>query len=235
MLAALGGLLMSGRRAQATTYDFIRIASPDTAYQAATTKIPITAGDASGVLGLADARLSLSFSTLSVITPPLAAETVGTSWSTWSSPPYAESATPRLLYYSDSYISTKSLGITFSQPLQTFGAEIEMASYYATGAVTMTFYDGTSPVGAISQTIGGAYGARLFAAEITGAQFDSVVVSAPTATSGFGIGQFRYEVVPEPAGLPLAGVGAVLGRWGGRRPKRRLPLDSAGFDGKLAV
>jgi len=114
-----------------------------------------------------------------------------------------------VLYYGNTFLPDRSLNINFSQPLQTFGAEIEIERWNATSPITATFYNGITPVGSITQTIGGIQGARLFAAHTDTAFFDRVVISDPSSPSGFGIGQFRYAVVPEPSVVCLIALGAV--------------------------
>lgn len=185
-------------------YLFQPIAMPDSTYLSGTTKLPISAPNGYFVGGLSDSTLSATFAAGGGYGPPIGAST----FASWSSPPYSESSSPgQVLMYADAYLPGRSLYINFSKPLQTFGVEIEVEMWNATSPITATFYNGATAVGSITETIGGWQGARLFAAHTDTADFDSVVIYDPSSPSGFGIGQFRYAVVPEPSALALLGVG----------------------------
>ena len=169
---------------------------PDAAYLSDTTKLTISAPNGYFVGGLSDSSLTASLSAGGGYFPPIGASTFGS----WSSPPYSESSNPgQVLYYSNPYLPDRSLYISFSRPLKTFGVEIEVEMWNVTSPITATFFHGTTPMGSITQTIGGVQGARLFAAHTDTASFDRVVISDPSSPSGFGIGQFRYAAVPEPS------------------------------------
>jgi hypothetical protein len=138
-------------------YSFQPISAPDSAYLSGTTKIPVT----SYLPPLSDSTLTVGFGVGGNYFPPVYA----TTFASWSSPPYSESSDPgSVYYYSDAYIPGRSLHLSFSKPLQTFGVEIQIEMWNATSPITATFFDGTTPVGSITQTIGGWQGARLFAA-----------------------------------------------------------------------
>ena len=202
----------------------IQISSLDAKYLAVTTNISILSSirDYTNVTSLADESLTVNFSDKQNV------RTVGVGWNTWSSAPYSESATPRVLYgYSG------SLTIHFSQPLDIFGIEAE-PNPYSLQTFTTTFFNNrnANPVGSFSQNIHGFAGARLLAASANdGSVFTSVTISAPR---DFAVGQFRYRlasttvsesvpvaalitaipepasnitVIPEPAPLALLGVG----------------------------
>jgi hypothetical protein len=179
---------------------FQPISLPDASYLSGTTKLTINAPNAYFVGALSDSTVTASFSAGGGYFPPISAST----FASWSSPPYSESSDPgQVLYYSDAYLPGRSLYISFSRPLQTFGVEIEVELWNTTGPITATFFNGAASVGSITQTIGGFQGARLFAAHTDTGVFDSVVIYDPSSSSGFGIGQFRYEVVPEPTTAAL--------------------------------
>jgi hypothetical protein len=179
---------------------FEPISMPDSTYLSDTTKLIISVPNGYFVGGLSDSTLSATFGAGGGYLPPIRAST----FASWSSPPYSESSTPgQVLMYADTYLPGRSLYVNFSKPLQTFGVEIEVEMWNATSPITATFYDGVTAVGSITQTIGGWQGARLFAAHTDTANFDSVVIYDPSSPSGFGIGQFRYALVPEPATVAL--------------------------------
>lgn len=185
-------------------WTFQPIYLPDAGYLSDTTKLTISAPNAYFVGALSDGSLTASFSAGGGYLPPLRAST----FASWSSPPYSESSTPgEVLFYSDGYLPDRSLYISFSKPLQTFGVEIEVELWNVTSPITAAFFHGTTLVGSITQTIGGFQGARLFAAHTDTENFDSVVIYDPSSPSGYGIGQFRYAVVPEPSTAALLALG----------------------------
>ena len=189
--------------------DFTPIASPDAAYQASTTKLAITGSDFTYVTSLSDASPTATFS------HRLEVRTVPGSWATWSSPPQSESATPRVLFDSDS--PGTGVTLSFSAPIKTFGMEMEPNSF-STYTMTADFYDGAALVGTISMPVTGSAGAKLFAGASTSQQFTSVVVSVPGAAVGYAIAQVRYgQVVPVPGAAALGVLGLGLLGWLKRR------------------
>jgi hypothetical protein len=212
--ALLALLMRPSAHAQIT---FEPISLPDAEYLTGTAKLTVSAPNGYFVGALSDSAVSISFSAGGNYFPPISAST----FATWSSPPYSESSSPgQVLYYRGMNIPGRSLYISFTEPLQTFGAEIQVESWNVTSPITATFYDGATQVGSISQTIGGVAGARLFAAHTDTAQFDKVVIYDPSSPTGFGIGQFRYAVVPEPSVMYVA-VLAILGLFCSRRIRGR--------------
>ncbi len=186
----------------------IQYTNPDASYTGATTLLPITVTNDTVVSSLSDGTLTMT------ISPSSVAHTVpGGGWSTWSSSPYSETSTPRLLA---DYSST-SVWLNLSTPLFIFGFEAEPDPFGLYG-ITADFYNGGTLVGSITRTVEGSAGARLFAAQTTDLSFTSVHV---TSGVDFGMGQFRYapgEAVPEPASwLLLAAGGAGLLLWRRRR------------------
>ena len=127
------------------------------------------------------------------------------SWQTWNSPPATESATPRVLWTG---LGSTTLTMTLSAPATIFGFELEPYDYslYST---TVTFYNGATPVGSITQDVNGDSGALLFAAKGVPVPFTSVVVNC-SDINGFAIAQLRYNnAVPIPGALWLFGPGLV--------------------------
>lgn len=187
---------------------FTVISQPDAAYLAATTLIPVTDPDFTALNSITDGVLTVNFSA------PVEARTVPGSWSTWSSPPFSETSTPRTLWTQ----SRNLIALNFSSVVQTFGFEAE-PNAFVINPFTADFYNGATLVGSIVQNVDGNGGARLFAASsITG--FDSVVI---TSTSDFAFAQLRYgeEIppVPEPATMALVGVG-LMGVLAKRRARK---------------
>lgn len=186
----------------------IQISNPDASYLGTTTNIAITEPDYAAISSLSDGTLTVNSSnTLGVYTVP-------SSWSSWSSPPYSESATPRVL------LSPSSLTLTFSNPVNIFGIEAQ-GNPFDMRTFTVSFFNGLDLVGTFTRDIHGDAGARLLAASATGGDvFTRVAISTDT---DFGIAQFRYGLattnVPEPGTLVLLGIGTAGAAFSRRRSK----------------
>jgi hypothetical protein len=178
------------------------IVNPDAGYQASTTKIDLTAPDGTTVTFINDANLTINFDAMrDVHTVP------NGGWASWSSPPFSESATPRVLTAFQYDPNATTLTLTFSHPLTTFGAEAE-PDPFAIHPITADFFNGGVSVGMISLNVDGNGGARLFAASATGGdQFTSVVF---TSDADFALAQFRYVLVPEPSTWAMMSLGAIM-------------------------
>lgn len=160
------------------------IPNPDAQYQAATTKIDISAiPDFTSVNSITDGVQTV---TLAV---PAEKRTVPDSWSTWSSPPQSESATPSVLFTATS----NSNILTLSVPASTFGFELE-PNDLGTHTFTVEFFSGNILVGSITRDVTGNSGALLFAGTTCGPCIDRVVITGPDAAGGFAIAQVRYTV-----------------------------------------
>jgi len=183
---------------------FTPISQPDASYIASSALLPITAQDFDAVSSLSLGPNTVSFDV------PLVALTVPTTWGTWGSPPDVETATPRVLWTN----GATSLTLSFSLPLQLFGAEAQPDTTVVS-SITASFFLGASLVGEIPLDVDGNGGARLFAASST-TPFDSVVFNS---TDGFALAQIRLRAVPEPSSLAIlaAGIAGVLGIVRGRR------------------
>jgi hypothetical protein len=156
---------------------------------------------------LGDPTLTVSFST------PAEARTVPFSWLTWSSPPFSEISTPRV-----AFVSASTQILTFSQPVTTFGVELE-PNRPGVFTATATFLQGLMSVGTVTLDVSGSGGARLFAGTTNDQSFTSVQLEIAAEASGFAFAQVRYggSAIPEPTGFLLVGVGLIglLGyRWG---------------------
>jgi hypothetical protein len=169
---------------------------PDAAYLASTTKIDISGiAEYASVSSVTDGRLTANF------TPTMNKRKVGSSWGTWSSPPFAEESQPHILYTNGS----NTLTIDLSRDVSTFGLEVEGDSF---NEVTFTayFYNGSGGlVTSVTRPVVGAAGARLFASSARGIR--RVVVTATVGDpGGFSVGQLRYAT------------GGLIGEQDGIRP-----------------
>ena len=181
------------------------IPTPTAAYTGATTLVPITAADHASVTSITNGTQTISFSsTLMAATVPSG------GWGTWSTPPSAESATPRVL---SAFSALTTLTVTLSQSTPTFGFEIEPMNY-GFFTITITFMNGNIALGSVTQTINGEAGAPLAAMTSAAAPITGAVITLPVAAGGLAVGQFRYGPVSNvvPSGAPAlgpAGMGAL--------------------------
>lgn len=177
----LFGLIASPVTAAPT---FTQITQPDAAYKASTTKIDISGLTyGASYSSITDGALTVNFSS-----PLRKLGPVPTGWATWSSPPWSESANPHVLYRSGT-----SLTMTLSQPVTTFGFELEPNPFINVPyKVDFILMSGPTVVGTISMTIHGYYGARLIAASITDGSVDKIVIKGDR---DFAIAQVRYALL----------------------------------------
>jgi hypothetical protein len=206
--SVLFGLLAVVPAAVADTITAIPL--PNAGYTGSTTLIPITGNDGDTQTTLADGNLTITFSTL------MQEFTTPATWTTWGTPPAVESSTPRVLAPVD--FTVNSVTLTFSAALATFGSEVQPdATSQGFFPVTESFYDGTTLLGTISNSMDGST-AALFAASST-APITSVNITIagnsnyPPGTDP-AMAQFRYTLAtPEPGTmLGLAtGLGMLLG------------------------
>lgn len=114
---------------------------------------------------------------------------VPVGWSTWSSPPYSESATPAVL----TGVGLTSLNIQLAQPVKEFGFEMEPQDFdVATETVTFRIWMGGTIVRTVTKAVDGDAGARLMAI-LSSTAFSRVEISAPSG-GGFAIAQLRYAL-----------------------------------------
>jgi hypothetical protein len=188
--------------------DFLAVNPTDaaalTAFRSSTTLISLASFSIGQVVpSVGDANLTVSFDH-----PRHVQQVPNQGWATWSAPPFAETATPRVLPdYNTGMLPTATF--TFSHALSAFGLELEPDPFQVL-PITVDFFDGSTLVGSISQMVDGSAGAREFAATTTTQEFTSVHI---TSTADFAGAQLRYtltsEPVPEPGTLALSAVGFV--------------------------
>jgi putative cell wall-binding protein len=162
------------------------IESPDAAYLASTTKIDISGiTDFTEVQQIADHALAVWFD------PPVQKRTVGSSWATWSSPPFSEEAQPHILRAPSS-----NLTMELSRPVSVLGIELE-GDAFTDNSFTVTFKLSAEDeaVASITQTVNGNAGARLFALKSPDnlSQFNKIEIT--TSDFAFALGQVRYAFV----------------------------------------
>lgn len=177
---------------------FTPIATPASAYTSSTTLIPIAAADFATFSSLAGSGQTVTVSV------PLQAQTVPAIWSTWGSPPKTESSTPRV-----GWTTSTTATLTLASPARTFGVEIEPLNS-ATYTVTVTFLNGSTTVGTISQAVTGDSGALLFAATSI-PPITSVVITSGAGSGGFALAQFRFALPPAITSVPAVSTTALWG------------------------
>jgi PEP-CTERM motif len=196
-LALLTFAVLSLTAATPAKADFVTFAQPTAPYTGATTNINITTADFASTTSISDGAMTVSFS------QGMTALTVPTGWATWGSPPFTESATPRVLWTAGS-----GLTLTLSSAVNIFGFELQ-PNLAGLHSFSVAFFDGATLVGTISQDVSGDSGARLFAAMTSTNLFDRVVITG----EDFAIAQVRYGTsgpeVPEPTTMLLLGTGLV--------------------------
>jgi hypothetical protein len=192
-LVALAGL------ATAAQGGFVSVSQPNASYLASTAKFAIP-NSGPALSSLTERDLTITFSKPMT---PFAAGRIR-----WGNPPVVEDSAPTTLYSQQQ----SSRVLTFSQPLQTFGAEmLPNFTVFFPATLTAQFFDGTTLVGTIHRSVSEFGPARLFAGTDTDIPFTSVQLSSPSSTFGFFIADVRAEIAtPEPASLGLFGP-ALLG------------------------
>jgi hypothetical protein len=196
-MAGFAGLFLGIPAAHAT---FMPIPQPDSAYTSSTTLIPITGADGEQTLTLSDANLTVTFSTL------MQKFTVPDSWTNWSSPPAAETSTPRVLSPVD-YLTTTSVTMSFSQPLSTFGLEAEPDAFEGSFPIRLDFFSGATLIGTVSNNLDGTTSALFAATSMTPITSATLTIEGnaqdPAGTDP-GMAQFRYALAAA-QGVPEGG------------------------------
>jgi hypothetical protein len=171
-------------------------------YTSATTNLTIPGAQFDILNSVSDANLTVNFST------PLQVLDVPDGWGSWSSPPFSESDTPRVLWTQGPSQVTLSL----SNAVQTFGFEAQ-PDQFGPFTITANFFSGFDLVGSIVRDVDGDSGARLFAGTVTDATGLITSVQVSTGGQDFGIAQLRYALaspVPEPSTLVLGLMGILV-------------------------
>ena len=131
---------------------------------------------------------------------------VGSSWATWSSPPFSESATPAITFFSG--VSTVTL--TLSNPSSVFGFELE-PNPFSVKSYKVEYFDAlAASLGSTILPTSGSAGARLFAGYTDDGTFaiKSVIITNLTDGTDFAITNIRADV-PEPGTYALMGAGLL--------------------------
>lgn len=202
LITISAAVLLGAAPAQAT---FVPIPLPDSAYTSSTTLIPITGADGETTLILSDANLTVTFSTL------MQKFTVPDTWTNWSSPPNAETSTPRVLSPVD-FLTTTSVTLSFSQPLATFGLEAEPDAFEGSFPIRLDFFNGATPIGTVSNNLDGFTSALFAATSMTPITSVTLTIegnSQDPAGTDPGIAQIRYALAA-PQGVPEGGATICL-------------------------
>ncbi len=174
---------------------FVTTPYPDSGYLGSTTKIAIPGNEGDSLGSVSDGTLTVSFLDLSSHPTQMTIYDVGSLWTSWSSPHYAEDPFPRVLY-----TPLASIELHLSQGVQTFGFELE-PDMYGPQNFTASYYSVGTLLGSITQSVEGNAGARLFAGTVTFPDplITDIVISG--GGSDFAIADLRYSLttVPEPA------------------------------------
>jgi hypothetical protein len=138
--------------------------------------------------------LTVSFLDLSSNPTQMTIYDVGSLWTSWSSPPYAEDPFPRVLY-----TPLASVELHLSRGVQTFGFELE-PDMFGPQDFTATYYSNGAFLGSITQSVDGNAGARLFAGTVTFPDPSTTDIVINGGGSDFAIADLRYYLtgVPEP-------------------------------------
>jgi hypothetical protein len=125
-----------------------------------------------------------------ILTPVASARQVPSSWATWSSPPFSESATPKVAFFGGT-TGTLYFG---DRTGSTTGSEWE-PNAFATFTITCNFNSSGIPaVITVSRAVAGASGARLFAVNSNDPldpTIDTIACSIPAGAIGFATAQIR--------------------------------------------
>jgi hypothetical protein len=214
-VAFLGvGILVTSFSSPAAQAAFTVIPQPDPAYVAATSVIDLSSlADYDEVTSVSLGAQTLSFD------QTLEKRSVPDTWSTWGAPPATQSDSPQVLYNAG-----LRLEIQLAQRASIFGLELE-PEQYGSFPFKADFYNASSLLGSILQSVDGDAGAKLFAARLASG-FTRVVLETTSGDSnGFAVAQLRFGTsVPGP--LPVLGAAAAFSS--SRRLRKRLGLAARG-------
>lgn len=180
--------------------EFISISTPEGpypsggSYVSSTTLIPVMTPEFGTTSIISSGGLTVTSSI------PLQVLKVDTSWGSWSDVPFSEGAFPTVLYTQ----GPSQVALTFSQPLRTFGFELE-PNQLGPFNFTAAFRNGTTTVGSITRNVDGDAGALLFAGVSTGPSlpFTNVLISG--GGQDFAIAQPRFVTAAAPPVTPVPG------------------------------
>jgi hypothetical protein len=144
------------------------------------------------------------------LSPPARAQQVpGGGWATWSSPPFSESATPKVAFFGGT-TGTLYFG---DRTGSTTGSEWE-PNAFATFTITCNFNSSGIPaVITVSRAVAGASGARLFAVtsnDPLDPTIDTIACSIPAAAQGFATAQIRGDGIAPSAVVAASDSGPAV-------------------------
>jgi hypothetical protein len=195
VLALLGGasLALPGTGpALATPID-----NPDAAYLGATGMCIIDGAELSMTSTCTDATgAQVNF------TPAGQVRQVPTSWRSWSSTPWSESPTPKVVFFSGT-MATLDYG-TDALDSSVLGSEWQPNSFNMF-TIACSFQSGGAEIERVSRLVTGQAGARLFAVDLDLDAADTIVCSIPAEAQGFATAHIRGDALtsaPASAGTP---------------------------------
>lgn len=159
------------------------IPNPNAAYLASTGKCDLGGPLFSSTTTCTDANgLTATFSA------PVSIRMVpGGGWATWSSPPFSESSTPKVGFYTGTTLTIDESNVISP----TAGVELE-PNIFATFTMSVSFYDYQGGlIGTVTQSVGGFAGARLFAINSDEAVVASLVITCGCGGGGWALAQLR--------------------------------------------
>ena len=190
VLAFFGGvslLLFSTGPAFATPID-----NPDADYQAATGKCTIDG------MPIAPTSTCTDATTAQVhFTPAGQRRQVPSSWATWSSPPFSESSTPPIVFFTGT-AATLDYG-TDALDSSVLGSEWEPNSFQMF-TIVCSFQSAGTQVESVSRGVVGQAGARLFAVDLGLDTADTIACSIPAGAQGFATAQIRGDGITSALG-----------------------------------
>lgn len=191
------------------------VPAPDVAYLGSTTLIDIsTLSNLALLPSVTDGSLTVAFA-------PRMMKVSSGVWASWSSPPFAETSAPHVLFSDFSNIVTLDL----SQPVTTFGFEIA-PNPWAPHTFTVDFIDSSGPtiVETIVKDAHGFQGSRLVASDLD-LPVNRIRISG---TADFAIAQLRYALGESTVAVDIEVPGTINQRSRGLIPVAI--LGSSAFD-----
>jgi hypothetical protein len=213
-MKSLAVAVLAGLAAAPSFAQFTPITSPVAPYTTTTTLIPITQPNTTVLTSLSGSGTTVTLSTQFRVQEVLPGGNRAGGWINWSSPPDAETSTPKLLAR---YADPGTVTLTLSPAPTTFGFELQ-PNFNVDANAVVVFKNGATTLGTVTRTINGFLVSRLFAAS-SSTPITSVEVTLPPNAGGWAMAQLRFApiITPVPtmttatlvmltASLALAGV-----------------------------